>query len=286
MAATQAEKQQNDVNSDKVQPDQHLNVKNTLLQNGTDKNGARGGGGLAVPKGKNTGTKNLGIDMSQYRSESGPASGGPAPGGSDSNMSEQELGPPAESALYPGASASEGPPDGAYGFQFTGRDDMHSFGPRHAFGGQKQQPPPGGPFSQHQQRFATGQSISQPTGPTPTLNQLLQSSNTVQRYQNSYGHAEQYGQGWPQKPYVPPASAAAAAPYRAQSAVSRFFVIFRLNRLCVPDENVDFHVDPRVPRYFCVLDEVHGGYALFFAIADVGGDKNTCFLFTIDLLSV
>ncbi|XP_076372800.1 trithorax group protein osa-like isoform X1 [Tachypleus tridentatus] len=40
---------------------------------------------------------------------------------------------------------------------------------------------------QQQQRFLSGQSISQQGGPTPTLNQLLQAPNTFQRYQNNFG---------------------------------------------------------------------------------------------------
>lgn len=245
MAATQAEKQQNDVNSEKVQPDQHLNVRNSLLQNGTDKSGVRGGGGVVVTKGKNTGSKNLGIDMSQYRQESGSGSGpggGPGPGGpgsapggnGDPGLGDQDMGASGETNLYPPAptSASEGPPvpvgDGhsAYGFPFGARDmhnsdgsNMHAFGPRH-FSVQKQAPA-GGAFAQ--QRFITGQSISQPTGPTPTLNQLLQSSSNVQRYQNSYSHTEQpYSQGWPQKPYsssAVPGSVPGPA-YRTQATVS------------------------------------------------------------------
>ncbi|ODM95637.1 hypothetical protein Ocin01_11044 [Orchesella cincta] len=47
-----------------------------------------------------------------------------------------------------------------------------------AIGAQQQQPPPGsGQYPPQQMRSnypPTGQSISQPTGPTPTLNQLLQ----------------------------------------------------------------------------------------------------------------
>lgn len=233
MAATQAEKQQNDVNSEKVQPDQHLNVRNSLLQNGTDKSGVRGGGGVVVTKGKNTG-----IDMSQYRQESGSGSGpggGPGRGGNgDPGLGDQDMGASGETNLYPSAptSASEGPPvpvgDGhsAYGFPFGARDmhnsdgsNMHAFGPRH-FSVQKQAPA-GGAFAP--QRFITGQSISQPTGPTPTLNQLLQSSSNVQRYQNSYSHTEQpYSQGWPQKPYsssAVPGSVPGPA-YRSQATVS------------------------------------------------------------------
>lgn len=231
MAATQAEKQQNDVNSEKVQPDQHLNVRNSLLQNGTEKSSVRGGGSVVITKAKNTGTKNPGIDMSQYRQDGG---GGPGPGGApggngDPGMSEQDMGPGGEPNLYPAAptAVSEGPPvgdgHGGYPFSFGARDthnssdsNIHAFGPRHGFGGPKQ-PPPGGAFSQ--QRFITGQTISQPTGPTPTLNQLLQSSSNVQRYQNSYGHSEpQYSQSWPPKPLT---SYGAPGPaYRTQGTVS------------------------------------------------------------------
>lgn len=88
--------------------------------------------------------------------------------------------------------------------------------------------PPQQPVSQslpfhHQQRFMSGQSISQPTGPTPTLNQLLQqSTNPIHRYQNSYGH--DYNQPWPpvQRPqlgaYGPPQqSGGPMPPYRNQT---------------------------------------------------------------------
>ncbi|KAG8228970.1 hypothetical protein J437_LFUL009528 [Ladona fulva] len=53
----------------------------------------------------------------------------------------------------------------------------------------------GGP--QQQQRFISGQTISQPTGPTPTLNQLLQSSNpaAVHRYHQNSGYGADYGPG-------------------------------------------------------------------------------------------
>uniref|UniRef100_A0A1Y1K1P8 ARID domain-containing protein n=1 Tax=Photinus pyralis TaxID=7054 RepID=A0A1Y1K1P8_PHOPY len=221
MAATQAEKQQNDVNSEKVQPDQHLNVRNSLLQNGTDKSGVRGGGSVVVTKGKATGT------MSQYRQD----------GGSEHGLSDSEMGPTGnEAGLYPPAPAaqSEGPPVGdghGYGFPFGNRDihnsgdgSLHGFGPRQGFGSPKQ---PSTAFSQ-QQRFVSGQTISQPTGPTPTLNQLLQSSNPMHRYQNSYGHPEQpYGQGWPpQKPLTPystataPGSTPGGPVYRNQATLS------------------------------------------------------------------
>lgn len=253
MAATQAEQQQNDVNSDKVQPDQHLNVRNTLLQNGTEKSGARGSGGVVVTKAKSAGSKGSGLDMSQYRQDGGPgastASGG---NGESGGMNEQEMGSSGggggETNMYNVAptAVSEGPPVGdghsGYGFPFGGRDmhnsgdsNMHGFGSRHNFGGpkQQQQPPPPSSFpqqqqQQQQQRFVSGQTISQPTGPTPTLNQLLQSANPMQRYQNSYGHPEQqqYMQGWPQKSITTPYSTAPvpgsvpAQSYRTQTTVS------------------------------------------------------------------
>lgn len=50
-------------------------------------------------------------------------------------------------------------------------------------GPQRAQPPYGG------SRFVSGPSLSQQTGPTPTLNQLLQAPNSLQRYQhNSYDY--------------------------------------------------------------------------------------------------
>ncbi|XP_066901815.1 trithorax group protein osa isoform X9 [Halyomorpha halys] len=121
-------------------------------------------------------------------------------------------------------------PEAGNPMHLPGGDSMHHqtnsyghFNPnmRHSYPGAKPlpvptRPPSGGPISSggfpphsQQQRFITGQSISPPTGPTPTLNQLLQSSNSVHRYQNSYGDyamaktSEQpqgtmpYNQNWP-----------------------------------------------------------------------------------------
>ncbi|KAJ3639831.1 hypothetical protein Zmor_003167 [Zophobas morio] len=221
MAATQAEKQQNDVNCEKVQPDQHLNVRNSLLQNGTDKSGVRGGGGVAVAKAKNTGGKNLVTEMSQYRPDGsgGPAAAAGAPAPAAPEAPDAEPGPGAPPDAFP----AEPPADGHY---FYGRDvhnsEGHAFGPRQAFGPKV----PGAPYTQ---RFVSGQALSQPTGPTPTLNQLLQSSNPMppNRYQNSYGHPDQpYNQGWPQKALptygTPPAAAPGVppAPYRSQPTLS------------------------------------------------------------------
>lgn len=43
-----------------------------------------------------------------------------------------------------------------------------------------------GAYNSNQQRMMSGQSISQQSGPTPTLNQLLQTPNSQPRYQNNY----------------------------------------------------------------------------------------------------
>lgn len=330
MAATQAEKQQNDVNSEKVQPDQHLNLRNTLLQNGTEKSGVRGGsaGNVVVTKTKASSAaaknQNLGnIEMSQYRGDGVPVPvpvpvPGAVPGScpapqsmnepninsgsaldSDLNqntgmsdqyppVSESAIGGDASAAMhgygfpFGGPGGGRGAPGpGAGGFpqhanstvdhqqqQSQPQQQSHNppnqqnstdggggggimqgfgqFGPqgiRHGFPGSKQPmigprptgaPLPRDSLQQPQQRFLSGQSISQPTGPTPTLNQLLQSSHPPHRYQNSYGHGEPpgpYGQGWPsQKPlsaYSPQglvsSPAAPVPPYRNQPVVSTCF---------------------------------------------------------------
>jgi len=95
-------------------------------------------------------------------------------------------------------------------------------------------------LQQQQQRFLSGQSISQPTGPTPTLNQLLQSSNPVHRYQNSYvdysmgkqggdqNHGNMpYSQPWPPRPMAPYAAQPGLPGYRPQAQVvsAWFFVM-------------------------------------------------------------
>ncbi|KAK0164244.1 hypothetical protein PV328_002893 [Microctonus aethiopoides] len=59
-----------------------------------------------------------------------------------------------------------------------------------------------------QPRFLSGQSISQATGPTPTLNQLLQATSSVHRFHANYPSIgpESYQQPWPMQrpPVVPP----------------------------------------------------------------------------------
>ncbi|KAH7948489.1 hypothetical protein HPB52_023310 [Rhipicephalus sanguineus] len=75
---------------------------------------------------------------------------------------------------YPqGPRAAMGPMGGP---QRPGAGSMMPCYPPSANGGA---PPP--------QRFLSGPSLSQQGGPTPTLNQLLQSPNPLHRYQNSYG---------------------------------------------------------------------------------------------------
>lgn len=129
----------------------------------------------------------------------------------------------------------------------------NSFGQfiRHAY--QSSKPMPGSPRLQgvgpnmvsvsafsphnHQSRFMSGQSISQPSGPTPTLNQLLQSSNPVQRYQNNFseysagmqkGDQSQgtlpYNQVWP--------SPQTMAPYGPQQGVVMFRNQTTVNNYC------------------------------------------------------
>lgn len=295
MAATQAEKQQqNDVNSEKVQPEQHLNLRNTLLQNGTEKSSVRGGsaGNVVVTKTKASSSAsaknpNLGnTEMSQYRGDGGVAGSCPTPqstgeqnmnagggGGLESDLSQNSdvtNAYPPTSAVSESGTGSDPASSGApmhgpaaapgYGFPFTGGrysthgapPDQHggtqtnsagdasgilqgfgqfgSQGMRHGFPGSKQSMigprPTSAPPPFHQQRFLSGQSISQPTGPTPTLNQLLQSSNPMHnpRYQNNYGHGE-YAQSWSSPPtrtaYNPQGlPSGPMPPYRNQAVVS------------------------------------------------------------------
>lgn len=69
-------------------------------------------------------------------------------------------------------------------------------------------PPVSTGFPGQSPRFLSGQSISQATGPTPTLNQLLQASSPVHRFHSNYPGmgSEPYQQPWPMQrpPVVPP----------------------------------------------------------------------------------
>lgn len=101
---------------------------------------------------------------------------------------------------YPGMDNNMG---GEYGnhnstygqYQQSGNRGSYSGGPRPPMGavrpgtgshGGSMMPGPGG-YNTSQQRMAmSGQSISQQSGPTPTLNQLLQTPNSQPRYQNNF----------------------------------------------------------------------------------------------------
>lgn len=121
---------------------------------------------------------------------------------------------------------------------------------RHGYPGSKPLPGPGtqrplspnmpstGNFGSHMQQkmIMSGQSISQQTGPTPTLNQLLKSSNPVHRYPNNYVEytmskqgsdqpqgSVPYSQTWPPRPLAPYGSQQGLPGFRPQApVVSRF----------------------------------------------------------------
>lgn len=66
------------------------------------------------------------------------------------------------------------------------------------------------------QRMMSGQSLSQATGPTPTLNQLLQTPNSSsQRYQNSYG---EFGPGGTKGGEMGGGGSSAPMPYNPMQA--------------------------------------------------------------------
>lgn len=110
----------------------------------------------------------------------------PPPGGFRNNFGHHP--PPPEQQHHANSNAEPN----SFGGQF-----------RHAYPKQMMRVPgpPGAMFPQ-QRYHMSGQSISQPTGPTPTLNQLLQSSNPATRYQNNYGNEYPKPDGGPQPPPV------------------------------------------------------------------------------------
>ncbi|XP_067675307.1 trithorax group protein osa-like isoform X7 [Haliotis asinina] len=91
--------------------------------------------------------------------------------------------------------------------------------------------PPG--YNPSAQRMMSGQSISQQGGPTPTLNQLLQTPNSTQRYPNNYseypggsGKGNDLGSGnmpynmqgpWNARASYPPGPMGGTSPYRNQT---------------------------------------------------------------------
>lgn len=275
MAATQAENQPNEVNSDPVPRDHPTDLNNSGLQNGTDKNGGRGSIGsdsaTVNAKAKSPGQGNH-PEMSQYRPElssapplpnnephansvdnAGKIHEGKNPyihpndpgsiGQGDPNYKVPDGGPPLQSYYgrggYHHAPSEQHNPAGNP--QANSNDSVNPISQynqynspqmRHAYGaGGKGMPmvsprPPsaGSNYGSGPQRFLSGQSISQPTGPTPTLNQLLQ-SNQSQHYQNSYGDYsmkdQSYQQWGPQRPptnYSP--QVPGPTPYRNQHPVS------------------------------------------------------------------
>lgn len=281
MAATQAENQPNEVNSDPVPRDHPTDLNNSGLQNGTDKNGGRGtiGSDSATVnvKAKSPGQGSH-PEMSQYRPELSSAQ--PLPNNEPHGNSVDNAGKihdgktPYIHPNDPGSLGQGDPnykvPDGGPPLQnYYGRGGYHhapseqhnpgnpqsnsndsSVSPisqynqynspqmRHAYSGGGKGMPMVSPripnassnYGPGPQRFLSGQSISQQAGPTPTLNQLLQ-SNQPQHYQNSYGDFpikdQSYQQWGPQRPptnYNP--QVPGATPYRSQHHVSVRRVLF------------------------------------------------------------
>nr|CAD7194862.1 unnamed protein product [Timema douglasi] len=129
------------------------------------------------------------------------------PDGNGQNMQGFSLGFPARGSYHPDQHGPGNPVQNSTESNLHQNHPFSQFNPqsmRHGFptskpmpgsqmvpprpsSGQNMNAPGGFPPHAQQQRFLSGQSISQPTGPTPTLNQLLQSPNPVHRYQNSCG---------------------------------------------------------------------------------------------------
>lgn len=168
---------------------------------------------------------------------------------------------------------------GGYGqFQQPGSRGSFPGGPRHGMGpvrpgsqGMGMVPASGQQgYSSGQQRMMSGQSISQQSGPTPTLNQLLQTPNSQPRYPNNYE-----GYNGPQKggdmsasngPYgmppgwmpnqrnmcnYPPVGMSGSSPYRGQVRlcskevlhdVTVLNAMFLLSLLCLCNVHVVNHL--------------------------------------------
>ncbi|XP_066259081.1 trithorax group protein osa isoform X2 [Euwallacea similis] len=171
--------------------------------------------------------------MSQYRQDGGggstavpsaagqgPTTAGAGPNGAiegetEANSGSGNSGVPPESNAYSTEGApSVPPPEAGHGYTPFPYGSDHAFGPRQPpLGGPKQLPPP------PPHRFVPGPPLNQPSGPTPTLNQLLQNPNPVpHRYQNNYSHPEQHYNQWPQKhpQNYNPGPAPPPGPYRQQ----------------------------------------------------------------------
>ncbi|KAF6205698.1 hypothetical protein GE061_019871 [Apolygus lucorum] len=239
MAATQAQTQQNDVKD----PSQ---LSANSFQNGTENIRTGLVSDVISAKGKKP-VRNIPVelDMSQYRQEAGP----PVNNSEHNANSEDGKGGPDKQFSHPEGEFGKPPPDsanmqyglgyqrGGYPMHGDGSNPMHMgegmqhqnsyghFNPvRHPYPGPKGARPVHGAFPQ---RFMPGQ---QPTATTPTLSHLLQqTSNSVHRYQNSYGEyggiakpGEQpqptnmggYNQGWAPRPMAPYPQQ--PSPYRQQ----------------------------------------------------------------------
>lgn len=260
MAATQAESQINETNREHLQHEKPSELVGNSggLQNGsTDKNGARL---ESDPKVKFSGYN---VGMSQYREanisqqmqhENVDELGGKDKGYLDNGNDGYGKGLP-EGGPYMaysprssyGGHSEHGLNSGeANAASNCNSNNLHpnnnQFGlPRHPFGAGAKNRPQGphmnahaGNFGPHAppQRFMSGQSISQQMGPTPTLNQLLQSSNSAHRYQNNsyaeYGgqkpnegpQAGPYNPGWNARPMAPYMNQQSPVAYRNQMPVS------------------------------------------------------------------
>jgi len=91
------------------------------------------------------------------------------------------------------------------------------------------------------QRFMSGQSLSQASGPTPTLNQLLQ--NNPPRPNYDYPQWQPRPIGYPQGPYRPPHPQQQVRPeparYVSQSLNPKFGTIWAVKIAYPRDQNMD-----------------------------------------------
>lgn len=243
MAATQAESQQNDVNLSEsvkciqkrpqvVANSSSASAKQQLDQEPADKAATRGAAQLL----NYVKRADSGFEMSQYREDIGghtaaevksprepqqnnpqdqqqsvnDASGGPghpashpfAPNRdySDEYASNKSNEFSKQHADYPGKQMPSEPERGVH--HQSEMEEHYKIEPRLAHISAGPGAFPGQP------RFLSGQSISQATGPTPTLNQLLQASSPMHRFHSNYPGIgpESYQQPWPMQrpPVVPP----------------------------------------------------------------------------------
>lgn len=243
MAATQAESQINETNREHLQQEKGSELGNSGLQNGSaEKNGAR----IESDGGKVKFSAHYSVDMSyrevgQQMQHEQPDELSKEKGYLDNGNDYKGL-PEAAPYLPYSPRSNYGHSEQSGGDAASNCNNLHpnnnQFGlPRHPFAAGKPGARPGqGPHNAHfnphaPQRFMSGQSISQQMGPTPTLNQLLQSSNSAHRYQNNsyeYGNqkpnegpqAAPYNHGWNTRPMAPYMNQQSPVAYRNQMPVS------------------------------------------------------------------